>query len=958
MNNKHVKTLLEKLNDYCARALENSAAFASTRTHYEVTLDHLVIKLMEEGGSDFDRALEHFGIDQDQLWQDILEHMSRFNSNNQGKPGFSPVLFQWLEKAYIASSLHYEMEQIRSVALLDALIEMSPTLPGAAYQVLDNISLDVLRKNYEAIIDGSVEADSYLPLDLTIPRSERADTEETKSNAKNIGKNPSAGKDAPAADSALARFTEDVTAKAAAGKIDPVLGRDDEIRLMIDILSRRRKNNPILVGEPGVGKTALVEGLALRIAENSVPDNLKKIRLHTLDLGLLQAGAGVKGEFEKRLKAVIDEVKNSTTPIIMFIDEAHTLIGAGGQAGMSDAANLLKPALARGELRTIAATTWSEYKQYFERDAALERRFQLVKVEEPSIDKAILMLNGLKDQYQAHHNILITDEAIDAAVKLSSRYINGRFLPDKAIDLLDTAAARIRMGQAAKPASIESADSHIDYIEKRLKQLEDEEKDGLFVDQRLVAKLKEEMQETITRRDEEIARWEQEVELVSQIHEKREELQGHYAADKPNQKAIDKSLKDSKKARVTLVDIQGQEPLVQAEVNGAAISKIISDWTGIPVGNMQKDDANALIAFEDRIGCRVVGQDMAVASIGRAIRSARAGLSNPDAPLGVFLLTGPSGVGKTETARAIAEELYGGERFLITINMSEYQEAHTVSQLKGSPPGYVGYGEGGVLTEAVRQRPYSVVLLDEVEKAHPDVMNLFYQVFDRGFMRDGEGREIDFKNTIILMTSNLASEEIMEMTQAPAEEEGPVVQGIDVGDSAATVAMHTEQAEEQDTIATATEQEEAEWQMPSIGSIRESIQATLLRHFQPALLGRMQVVPFISLDQDALQNIVALKLDGVAQRLKNSHDMEFRCHPDVLDYLALRCNQTETGARYINSIIEQQLLPEVARSILAYMMEDDMPDILTLELDDNGEMSLLFADKQPAIDKEEAEAIA
>lgn len=954
MNNKHVKTLLEKLNDYCARALENAASFASTRTHYEVTLDHFVIKLMEEGGSDFDRALTHFEIDQDQLWQEILEHMATFNANNQGKPGFSPVLFQWLEKAYIASSLHYEMEQIRSISLLDALIEMSPTLPGSAYQVLDNIPLDMLRKNYEAIIDGSVEAESYVPPVLQMPGTENKATAKTEK-----GKTTKLGTAAPAAqqsDSALARFTEDVTAKAAEGRIDPVLGRDDEIRLMIDILSRRRKNNPILVGEPGVGKTALVEGLALRIAEDTVPDNLKKIRVHTLDLGLLQAGAGVKGEFEKRLKAVIDEVKNSTTPIIMFIDEAHTLIGAGGQAGMSDAANLLKPALARGELRTIAATTWSEYKQYFERDAALERRFQLVKVEEPSIDKAILMLNGLKDKYQEHHNILITDEAIDSAVKLSSRYINGRFLPDKAIDLLDTAAARIRMGQAAKPASIESADSHITYIEKRLKQLDEEKKDGLFVDKRLVGSLEQDMQETIKRRDDEIARWEQETQLVSKIHEKRDELKEHYAAEKPNKKEIDKSLKDSKKARISLVDIQGQEPLVQAEVNGAAIAKIISDWTGIPVGNMQKNDANALIAFEDRIGCRVVGQDMAIASIGRAIRSARAGLSNPESPLGVFLLTGPSGVGKTETARAISEELYGGERFLITINMSEYQEAHTVSQLKGSPPGYVGYGEGGVLTEAVRQRPYSVVLLDEVEKAHPDVMNLFYQVFDRGFMRDGEGREIDFKNTIILMTSNLASAEITDMTSEPIQ--GPITK-VDVQELGEIKESENGATSEEEP---ASEEVMEEWTMPSIGTIRESIQPILLRHFQPALLGRMQVVPFIALDQEALKNIVALKLDGVAQRLKDSHDMEFRCNPEILDYLAERCTQTETGARYINSIIEQQLLPEVARSILAYMMEDDMPDILTLELDENGEMSLVFADKQPEpIQKSasiEAEAIA
>ncbi len=921
MNNKHVKSLLEKLNDYCARALENAAAFAGTRTHYEVTLDHFVIKLMEEGGSDVDRVLNHFNVDQDKLWQGILEHMAKFNANNQGKPGFSPMLFQWLERGYVAASLHYGMDKIRSVALLDALIEMSPTLPCKAYQVLDNISIDELRKHYKSIIDGSVESETYVVPSLSFP--------ELKQAAQQAQAKTAAGKSAAApaqaqGDSALARFTEDVTAKAMEGRIDPVLGRDDEIRLMIDILSRRRKNNPILVGEPGVGKTALVEGLALRIVQDQIPDNLKQIRVHTLDLGLLQAGAGVKGEFEKRLKAVIDEVKNSATPIIMFIDEAHTLIGAGGQAGMSDAANLLKPALARGELRTIAATTWSEYKQYFERDAALERRFQLVKVEEPSIDKAILMLNGLKKSYQDHHNILITDEAIDAAVKLSARYINGRFLPDKAIDLLDTAAARIRMQLATKPASIESAESHINYIEKRLKQLDEEHKHGLFVDERLVNTLEQDLEETIKRRDAQLTQWQKEAELVGHIQSKRGELQEHHAAEKPNLKVIEQLKTASKKHRADLSDIQTNEAMVQAEVNAAAVAKIISDWTGIPVGNMQKDDASALIAFEDRIGTRVVGQDMAIASIGRAIRSARAGLSNPDAPLGVFLLTGPSGVGKTETARAIAEELYGGERFLITINMSEYQEAHTVSQLKGSPPGYVGYGEGGVLTEAVRQRPYSVVLLDEVEKAHPDVMNLFYQVFDRGFMRDGEGREIDFKNTIILMTSNLASEEITQMTSAPV---------MEINLDASPEELESAQQEE--------------WQMPSIGQIREAIQPILLRRFQPALLGRMQVVPFVTLDQEALHNIVALKLDAVAQRLKNVHDITFRCNPQVLDYLAGRCTQIETGARYINSIIEQQLLPEIARNLLTYMMEDDMPDVLTLELDDNGEMSLVFADTQP-----------
>ena len=925
MKNKHVKSLLEKLNDYCARALENAAAFASTRTHYEVTVDHFVIKLMEEGGSDLARVLNHYHIDQDKLWQGILDHLGRYPSNNQGKPGFSPVLFQWLERAYIAASLHYGMEQIRSIALLDALVEMSPSLPGAAYQILDNISLDDLRKQNHEIIEGSVEASTYIP-PVVLPNPTNMQTSAKQQPAKNsatVTPHPAAQ-----GESALARFTEDVTAKAAQGRIDPVLGRDDEIRLMIDILSRRRKNNPILVGDPGVGKTALVEGLALRIAQNTVPDNLKNIRLHTLDLGLLQAGAGVKGEFEKRLKSVIDEVKNSATPIIMFIDEAHTLIGAGGQAGMSDAANLLKPALARGELRTVAATTWSEYKQYFERDAALERRFQLVKVDEPSIDKAILMLNGLKQRYQDHHQILITDEAIESAVKLSSRYINGRYLPDKAIDLLDTAAARIRMGQATKPAAIESAESHIAYIEKRLEQLEQEGRAGLFVDARLVQSLREDLAETSERRDAQLAKWQQEIELVNQISNHRDELHGHYAGGKQDDKVIRKLKEASQKSRAHLSEVQGDTPMVQAEVNAAAIAEIIADWTGIPIGKMLKDDANALMAFEDRIGNRVVGQDSAIASIGRAIRSARAGLSNPDAPMGVFLLTGPSGIGKTETARAVAEELYGGERFLITINMSEYQEAHTVSQLKGSPPGYVGYGEGGVLTEAVRQRPYSVVLLDEVEKAHPDVLNLFYQVFDRGFMRDGEGREIDFKNTIILLTSNLASEQIAELTAAP---------DLDLATDSENVTP---------------------WQAPSIGQLRETIQPILLRHFPPALLGRMQVVPFVSLDQDALKNIVALKLDAVAQRLKSTHDIAFRCQPEVLEYLAQRCTQTETGARHINSIIEQQLLPEVARSLLTYMMEDDMPDVLTLELDDNGELSLVFADSSIATADESSDELS
>ena len=896
---------------------------------------------MEEGGSDLERVFLHYKIDQDKMWQELLAQLSVLRANNQGKPGFSPVLFQWLERAYMVSSLHYGIDEIRTISLLDALVELSPTLPGLAYMQLDNIDLEDLRKNYESIIEGSVETEIYEPVAMM---SDFAEGNSENTAADNKSKSDPA-KTAQKGDSALARFTEDVTAKAKSGKIDPVLGRDDEIRLMIDILSRRRKNNPILVGEPGVGKTALVEGLAIRMANNDVPDSLHNIRLHTLDLGLLQAGAGVKGEFEKRLKSVIEEVKNSATPIIMFIDEAHTLIGAGGQAGMSDAANLLKPALARGELRTIAATTWSEYKQYFERDAALERRFQLIKVEEPSIDKAILMLNGLKKSYQDHHGVLITDEAIDAAVKLSSRYINGRFLPDKAIDLLDTASARIKMGHATKPASIESANSHIDYIEKRLRQLDDEALGGLSVDEKLLASLHADLEETIVRRDQQVDKWEKETQLVESIQIEREQLQDEHKQDKPSKAKINKLIKSSQQSREELLNIQEQQPMVQAEVNGAAIAEIIADWTGVPVGNMVKDDANTLIAFEDRIGASVVGQHDAISAIGRSIRTARAGLSNPDSPLGVFLLTGPSGVGKTETARAISEEMFGGERFLITINMSEYQEAHTVSQLKGSPPGYVGYGEGGVLTEAVRQRPYSVVLLDEVEKAHPDVLNLFYQVFDRGFMRDGEGREIDFKNTIILMTSNLGSETIQKMMSG--EEEQSLVASDLIDNNLTDMSLPADASTADDDTAESDETGETSgWTQPSFGELREAINAELIKHFQPALLGRMQVIPFVSLDVEALQNIVALKLDSVAQRLKTTHDMEFRCNPNVLTYLAERCTQTETGARHLNSIIEQQLLPEVARSLLAYMMEDDMPDILTLELDESNELSLAFADKK------------
>ncbi len=904
MKNRPIRELLERLDAHCSQAFEEAAAFAGTRSHYEVTIEHVLIKLLESGGGDLDRILRHFGVDLDAFWQGLLANLGRLRANNPGKPALSPLLLEWLERAWLAASLHYGIDSLRSLPLLDALIEMAPMLPGEAWTELERIDTERLHAAAAELIAGSVEG----PLPGATASSAAADASP-----------PSSPVAAPAGDSALARFTEDIVAKAANGEIDPVLGRDEEVRLMIDILSRRRKNNPILVGDPGVGKTALVEGLALRIAQGTVPDDLKAVHIHALDLGLLQAGAGVKGEFEKRLKQVIDEVRNAPQPIILFIDEAHTLIGAGGEAGMSDAANLLKPALARGELRTIAATTWSEYKQYFERDAALERRFQMVKVEEPSEENAIVMLNGLKIHYQMHHNILITDAAIEAAVRLSSRYINGRQLPDKAIDLLDTAAARIRMGQAARPAELEQAESRLEHLERRLAHLDSERRAGIAVDERLRRQLETERETTRARLEALDAQWRRESELVAAIHDKRDSLQRADEADSADVVALRSAADD---LREELQAVQGERPLVQAEVNAAAVAEVIADWTGVPVGKMLKDDIETLMRLEERLAERVVGQDQALAAIARTVRSARAGLRNPDAPLGVFLLAGPSGVGKTETARALADELLGDERYLITINMSEYQEAHTVSQLKGSPPGYVGYGEGGILTEAVRQRPWSIVLLDEVEKAHPDVMNLFYQVFDRGFMRDGEGREIDFKNTLILMTSNLGAETITRLCTPPAE----------------------------------TDDAAADWQPPGLGELREAIHDDLGRHFAPALLGRMQVVPYLPLAEDALQVIAALRLDAVGRRLQAVHDIRFRCQPAVLAHLARQGLHPDTGARHINALVDQQLLPEISRSLLQYLHADDMPDVLSLEIDEAGQLSFVFADRLDEAAAQEATA--
>ncbi|MDN3380872.1 MULTISPECIES: type VI secretion system ATPase TssH [unclassified Pseudoalteromonas] len=912
MDAKGIKQLIDKLNGHTATALESAAGFASSRSHFEVLPEHLLIKLMEEGSNgDLEQIFHFFNVNQDAVWHELLDFLNRQPAGNQSKPVFSRRLYEWLERAWLSANVQHKSDWINGAALIDALTELLPYSPVLQLPaLLDKIDARFLAENLDKICQNS---------------SERLNPAAKAQQQVN-------GKTQSESGSALDEYCEDLTDKASQGKIDPVLGRNDEIRMMVDVLCRRRKNNPILVGEPGVGKTAVVEGFAQRIIDGQVPDELKGVRLLVLDMGLLQAGAGVKGEFERRLKTVIDEVKNSTTPIIMFIDEAHTLIGAGGDAGMSDAANLLKPALARGELRTVAATTWSEYKKYFERDAALERRFQLIKVDEPTEQAAQLMLAGLKDKYQQHHSIQITDDAIEAAVVLSARYITGRQLPDKAIDVLDTAAARVRMSFATDPAAIEAEREHINYLETRIASLAQESEQGLAVDMDKLLYLQQELNIAQDKLSEYTQAREAQISTLSQINEHKQAANNE-SQDNTALLSLRQSLKDQ----------NTQDNGLFSEVDADAVAQIISQWTGVPVGAMVKDQITNLITLENVIGQEVIGQQGGIAKVAQSLRVSKAGISNEQGPLGVFLLAGPSGVGKTETARCLAKQLFGGEKFLTTINMSEYQEAHTVSQLKGSPPGYVGYGEGGVLTEAVRQRPYSVILLDEVEKAHKDVLNMFYQVFERGNMRDGEGREIDFKNTVIIMTSNLGSAELIDACTPPTV--------IDLSPEDDETSSQEQQTENQQAINDALNPTDAPisedgtpWQMPTIGALSELIKPQLLQFFAPALLARMQVIPYLALDKEALQSIVSLKLEAIANRLASNHKMQLRVDASVLDKLTQQCQLSDSGARMVNAVIEQQILPGIAKSILEFMAQEDMPDILTLTVDEQDEITATFAD--------------
>ena len=867
--------LLRRLNPYCARALEGAASLCRTRAHAGILPEHWLLKLLEQGEGDLTVLARRYEWDVDGMWQDLLAWLDKQPRSVRQRPQLSDSVQSLLQEAWLIASLAGD-GQMRSLHLLMALTQKPALLACDGLWPLLTLGQSQLERLTPLLDAQSEERPEVQQVESPVTTDEAA-----------LAAQPDAaltpGELTPALQGALDRFTLDVTAKAREGKIDPVFGRDTEIRQMVDILSRRRKNNPILVGEPGVGKTALVEGLALRIAEGNVPASLKPVSLRTLDLGLLQAGAGVKGEFEQRLKNVIDAVQQSPQPVLLFIDEAHTLIGAGNQAGGADAANLLKPALARGELRTIAATTWSEYKQYFERDAALERRFQQVKVDEPDDDTACLMLRGLKSRYAQHHGVHITDDAVRAAVTLSRRYLTGRQLPDKAVDLLDTAAARVRMSLDTVPEEMVQLRARLTALELEAQALREDIAAGSGGHGERLAEIARQREEkngalaTLT------ARFEEEKTLTTALMDCRRDT------------GRQNEIPDLKQR---LGALQQPHALVQADVDVRTVAHVIADWTGVPLPSLMKDEQTELLNIERGLGKRVVGQDAALAAIAQRLRAAKTGLTPENGPQGVFLLTGPSGTGKTETALALADALYGGERSLITINLSEYQEPHTVSQLKGSPPGYVGYGQGGVLTEAVRKRPYSIVLLDEVEKAHRDVMNLFYQVFDRGFMRDGEGREIDFRNTVILMTANLGSDAIMDLLS-----ERP-----DAAD----------------------------------GELQALLRPVLRHHFQPALLARFQTVIYRPLNEAAMRAIVEMKLAQVSQRLRRHYGLTTDIDAGLYDALTAACLLPDTGARNIDSLLSQQILPALSRQLLAHMAAGQRPKTLTLGWSEEEGIGLAF----------------
>jgi type VI secretion system protein VasG len=893
-----LKSLIGKLNDTVRGALEGAAGLCLSRTHYDVEIEHFLTKMLDANSSDLACILRYFEIDRTRLAGELSRSLDKLKTGNARTPALSPSLVKTMTEAWTIGSIDFGSAQIRSGYAILALVsneELSRILRESSRE-LAKINADALKKDFEKITSASTEDAKDL-----IEGSASAPAGAPTAGGGGVGgKTPN-----------LDQFTVNLTENAKKGKIDPVLARDFEIRQVVDILTRRRQNNPILVGEAGVGKTAVVEGFALRVANGDVPDVLKKVSIRVLDLALLQAGAGVKGEFENRLKGLIAEVKASPQPIILFIDEAHTMIGAGGQAGQGDAANLLKPALARGELRTIAATTWSEYKKYFEKDPALARRFQVIKVEEPSEPQCCVMMRGVVETLEKHHNVRILDEGLAAAVKFSHRYLPDRQLPDKAVSVMDTACARLALGQNTIPPAIEDATRTLDDIAVQERVLGREAALGVDHNERIAA-LAEQKAQLTAKLEELKVRWEKEKDLVSRIRDLRNQIE---AASGPVQAPVTATAAagngspqapaapappDTSALRASLAELvhelevlQGETPLIGVTVDAQIVGEVISGWTGIPVGKMLKDEIATVLALEKHLGSRVIGQDHALSGISQRIRTSRARLDDPEKPVGVFLLVGPSGVGKTETALALSDLLYGGEQNIITINMSEFQEAHTVSTLKGSPPGYVGFGEGGVLTEAVRRRPYSVVLLDEIEKAHPDVLELFFQVFDKGRMEDGEGREIIFRNCIIILTSNAGTDTLMRLCADPET-------------------------------------------MPGSDGLVKALKPELDKVFKPAFLGRTVIIPYFPIRDEALKSIIKLKLRKIQRRIEETHRVSLTYDDALINEVAKRCTEVESGARNVDNILTNTLLPDVSRQLLSKIAEGAKPEAIHVTIGEDG----------------------
>ncbi len=882
---KDLKNLIAKLNPICRKSLEESAALCVSQTNYNIEIEHFLLKLIDIPDSDLYRLLRYYEVNGSRVSRELTAAMDQFKRGSQRTPAFSQHVLELLQESWVISSLHFGGEDIRTGALLMALLQRE-SLRGLIVESspsLLQIPRDRLREDIFELIKGSKE-DKRLNKEQSIDEETVIDDEPDipliEENKISPGESiETANPKTPA----LNKFTSDLTQKAKLGEIDPIQGRDAEIRQVIDILTRRRQNNPILTGEPGVGKTAIAEGFALRIIKGDVPPSLKNVSLRSLDLGSLQAGAGVRGEFEERLKSVIKEVKSSPKPIILFIDEAHSLIGAGASAGQGDAANLIKPALARGELRTIAATTWSEYKKYFEKDRALARRFQVVSVKEPEENVAINMLRAMAKHLEKHHKVWIFDQAVQDAVKLSHRYISGRQLPDKAVSVLDTACARVAIGQNGTPPSAENAARHIEILELEISGLKRDNAAGQDRSEQ-IAKLNDELEKAKVEQDKVNARWKKElktVEKIKSLQDRTFKLEKEYERNNlpETQERIRKAKRNALRLKRGLESFQGDDPMVPVCVDSRLVASVISGWTGIPVGKMMADEIQTVLGLKNVMEKRIIGQSSAIDSICKRIRTSRALLDDPEKPIGVFLLVGPSGVGKTESALALADILYGGEKNLIKINMSEYQEPYTVSNLKGAPPGYVGYGQGGVLTEAVRRTPYSVVLLDEVEKAHTDVTEIFYQVFDKGAMEDSEGLTVDFKNTVILLTCNIGTDVIIDACSNGRE-------AVDVKD------------------------------------LENKIRPLLLQHFKPAFLGRLVIVPYYALGELEISQIVRLKLDKIQKRFKENHRADFMYGDDLVSVIAQRCSEVDSGARNVDHILTHALLPQLSSAVLERMADE------------------------------------